>query len=97
MNSAFIGKNLKNVLDSREINTVVVLGMTTNHCISTKTRMAGNFGYEVFLLSDATSTFNRIGISGEKYTSEKVHLLSLANLKDEFAEILDSNKLMERL
>lgn len=56
--------------------------------------MARNYGYKVYLLSDVTATFDRIGI---KYTSEEVHLLSLANLKDEFAKILDSNKLMEIL
>lgn len=97
VNSAFIGTNLKDILDSRNIKSLVIVGLTTNHCISTTTRMAGNFGYEVFLLSDATATFDRVGINGEKYTSEEVHLLSLANLKDEFAEILNSNKLMKIL
>ncbi len=66
VNSAFIGTNLKEQLDKLNIHTLVIVGITTNHCVSTTTRMAGNFGYETYLISDATATFDRIGIKGEK-------------------------------
>jgi nicotinamidase-related amidase len=95
VNSAFIGTDLKEQLDRKGISTVVVIGFTTNHCISTTVRMAGNFGYETILISDATATFDRIGINGEKYSSEIIHNTTLANLKDEFAEIIDTNALIE--
>ncbi|VEH21971.1 Isochorismatase family protein yecD [Chryseobacterium nakagawai] len=55
VNSAFIGTDLKEKLDFQRINTVVILGITTNHCVSTTTRMAGNFGYETYVISDATA------------------------------------------
>ncbi|MTI21876.1 isochorismatase family protein, partial [Fulvivirga sp. RKSG066] len=42
VNSAFIGTDLKERLDAQNIKTVVVVGMTTNHCISTTVRMAAN-------------------------------------------------------
>lgn len=97
VNSAFIGTNLKELLDEKGIKTLVIVGITTNHCVSTTTRMAGNLGYEVFLLSDATACFDRVGINGEIYDAELIHLTTLANLNGEFATVLDSNKLVELL
>lgn len=97
VNSAFIGTDLKEQLDALNINTVVIIGLTTNHCVSTTTRMAGNFGYETYVISDATATFDRIGINGEKYDAEIIHLTTLANLKEEFATIWSSDELLEKL
>jgi len=97
VNSAFIGTNLKDVLDKNGITNLVIVGLTTNHCISTTTRMAGNYGYETILIEDATATFDRIGIHGEKYPSEIIHQTTLANLKDEFAEILSTEQLLTKI
>ena len=97
VNSAFIGTNLKEQLEELNIDTLVIVGLTTNHCISTSTRMAGNFGFETYLISDATATFDRIGINGEKYDSELIHLTALANLKEEFATVITYDQLMDRL
>ena len=36
VNSAFIGTNLKEQLDRQGISTLVIVGLTTNHCVSTK-------------------------------------------------------------
>ncbi len=97
VNSAFIGTNLKAELDAEEIECVVIIGLTTNHCVSTTTRMAGNYGYETIVIADATATFDRTGILGEKYSAEIIHLTSLANLKDEFAEVMNTEQLLENL
>ncbi|UWX60956.1 cysteine hydrolase [Chryseobacterium oranimense] len=97
MNSAFIGTDLKEKIDKQGINTLVIVGITTNHCVSTTTRMAGNFGYETYVISDATAAFDRIGINGEKYDAELIHLTALANLNDEFASVWDSGKLLQEL
>ena len=48
VNSAFIGTDLKSILDRSNTKVVIIVGMTTNHCISTTVRMSGNFGYETF-------------------------------------------------
>ncbi|MGG5208413.1 cysteine hydrolase family protein [Chryseobacterium sp. MIQD13] len=97
VNSAFIGTDLKERLDQQNINTLVIIGITTNHCVSTTTRMAGNFGYETYVISDATAAFDRVGINGEKYDAELIHLTALANLNDEFAQVWDSKKILEEL
>ena len=97
VNSAFIGTDLKVQLDKANIDTLVIIGITTNHCVSTTTRMAGNFGYETYLISDATACFDRIGINGERYDSETIHLTTLANLHNEFATVWDFEKLMKEI
>jgi nicotinamidase-related amidase len=96
VNSCFIGTTLKEILDLKNCGTLVITSLTTDHCVST-TRMASNYGYNCFLISDATATFNRIGVNDETYDSELVHFTALANLKDEFATILSSNELLKLL
>ena len=94
VNSAFIGTDLKERLDNLGINKLVIIGLTTNHCVSTTTRMAGNFGFDTLLISDATATFDRIGINGQKFSSELIHQTTLANLNNEFAQVINTEKLL---
>lgn len=49
----------------------------------------------LFLISDATATFDRIGINGEKFSSEIIHQTALANLNNDFAIVIDTIKLLE--
>lgn len=97
VNSAFIGTGLKEELEKENIDAVVVVGLTTDHCISTSTRMAGNLGFKTTLISDATATFNKTGINGEVYSAEEIHLTALASLKDEFATIITTEELLSQL
>jgi nicotinamidase-related amidase len=91
VNSAFIGTNLKEQLDNAGINQLVIAGLTTDHCVSTTTRMAGNFGYDVYLVSDAVATFNKKGVDGQNYSAELIHDTALASLNEEFATVVTSN------
>jgi len=97
VNSAFIGTPLKQILDSKQISSVVIIGITTNHCVSTTARMAGNYGYETFVISDATATFDRKSLDGEIFPADLIHNTSLANLSEEFATILTSSELFSIL
>ncbi|MEM9650192.1 MAG: cysteine hydrolase family protein [Bacteroidota bacterium] len=97
VNSAFIGTDLESTLKSKKITDVVIVGLTTEHCISTSTRMGANLGFNVTLVSDATAAFNKTGIHGENYSAELTHSLELANLKDEFATIQNTQTLLQEL
>lgn len=97
VNSAFIGTNLKEQLDNASIKTLVILGLTTDHCVSTTTRMAGNFGYNTFVVSDATATFNKKGAEGQNFSAQLIHETALASLNEEFATIITTHFLKENL
>lgn len=62
MNSAFIGTTLKRDLRIDGIDTLVIVGLTTNHCVSTTARMAGSLGFKTFVVSDATAAFDRAAL-----------------------------------
>lgn len=94
VNSAFIGTTLEADLRKRGIESLVVVGLTTNHCVSTTVRMAGNLGFRTYVVSDATATFGRAGADGRPRLAEDVHNAALGDLHIEFAQVVDSATLM---
>jgi nicotinamidase-related amidase len=97
VNSAFIGTNLENILIKSHIDTLVIVGMTTNHCISTTVRMSGNLGFDTYLISDSTACYNTKGINGEIIDCNTIYNSALASLQEEFATVIDSNELFDVL
>lgn len=97
VNSAFIGTALEAHLHQAGIQRLVVVGLTTDHCISTTVRMAGNLGFDVALVEDATATFDRTGPDGLHYQADQVHRLALASLHGEFAQVCSSAEVLSRL
>ena len=95
VNSAFIGTDLEERLRGSGIRTIVVTGLTTDHCVATTARMAGNLGFDTYVVSDATATFDRQGADGKQYSAEEVHAINLASLNEEFAHIITTNALLE--
>lgn len=95
VNSAFIGTNLKELIDNAAITNLVIVGLTTDHCVSSTTRMAGNFGYTAYVISDATATFNKKGLNEEEFSAELIHQTALASLNEEFAQVVTSDFIKE--
>ncbi|WP_242274591.1 cysteine hydrolase family protein [Bacillus cereus group sp. BfR-BA-01310] len=97
VNSAFIGTGLEEHLKANKIKKVVIVGLTTPHCVSTTTRMSGNMGFETYLVSDATAAFAIKGADDTYYSAEQIHNVSLATLDDEFATVLTTEELINKL
>ena len=97
-NSGFIGTDLEARIKAENIETLFVCGLILDHCVSTTTRMARDLGVtdvdgrkgRVILVQDATATFNRGDVP-----AEIVHKVSYESLRDEFAEIMNTNTVLE--
>ncbi len=94
VNCAFIGTSLEKDLRNKDISTCVVVGVITNNSVEATVRVAGNLGFNTFVISDATATFDKIDINGKLHPAEDVHALSLANLQGEYATVINTEHLL---
>jgi nicotinamidase-related amidase len=89
-NSAFIGTDLERGLREVGHEALVVCGVSTNNSVEATVRMAGNLGFETYVVADACFTFARRDFQGRLRTADEVHAMSLANLDNEYCAVLDS-------
>jgi nicotinamidase-related amidase len=95
VNSAFIGTTLEAELKRTLSPAIVIAGLTTNHCVSTTARMGANLGFETIVLSDATAAFGNKGMDGRMRLAADVHDGALADLRGEFAKIMETGGLID--
>lgn len=91
VNSGFVGTSLEIKLRRAGIDRLVVVGFFTNFCVETTIRMAGNMGFDTYLVHDCCATTNRVGPDGTDYDPDLVHNLSVANMHGEFCTAITTD------
>ena len=95
VNSGFIGTSLEVELRRSGIDRLVVMGFYTNYCIETTVRMAGNLGFDTYLVHDACAAINTLGHDGTYYDADLVHNMSIASLHGEFCTAISNEVAMK--
>lgn len=94
VNSGLIGTDLEAQLRAVGIQRIIIVGLTTPHCISTTARMASNLGFETTVVSDATAAHAGRGHDGKEVDAETMHYHALTALNGEFAKIVTTEELL---
>ena len=91
-NSAFIATPLEKHLRASGVHTLVVTGVSTNNSVEATVRMAGNLGFDTYLVADACFTFARPDFHGQLRSADEVHAMSLANLDGEYCTVINTEE-----
>ena len=94
-NSAFIGTDLEARLRGANHTLLIVAGVMTNNSVEATVRMAGNLGFDTYLVEDACFTFGRRDWRGTWRTADEVHAMSLANLDGEYCGVVRTREVLE--
>jgi nicotinamidase-related amidase len=84
--NCFTSTDLQRRLVAADVSRLVVTGIQTEQCCETTARIAGDYGYDVDFVTDATRTFPIAGPDGELGTDAIVERTEYA-LRGRFARI----------
>lgn len=65
-NSAFYKTGLKQYLDSKDIDTIILVGLQTEYCIDATCKSAFEHGYNVIIAEETNTTFDNEYLSADK-------------------------------
>jgi nicotinamidase-related amidase len=65
-NSAFFKTGLKDYLDTKKIDTIILTGLQTEYCIDATLKSAFDNGYNVIIPEQTNTTFDNEYLSGQK-------------------------------
>ncbi|MDT8903495.1 cysteine hydrolase family protein [Anaeroselena agilis] len=97
VNSAFIGTGLEQTIRAAGTACLVVCGVITNNSVEATVRMAGNLGFDTWLVHDAAFTFARPDYEGRLRSAAEVHAMSLANLAGEYCRIVTTGEMLAKI
>ncbi|MCT4634056.1 MAG: cysteine hydrolase [Firmicutes bacterium] len=92
-NSAFHKTNLKEYMDSKNIDSIMLVGMQTEYCIDATCKSAFDLEYEIIMPEGSNTTFDNEYLSGQK-------LFEYYNYKiwnNRFAKVIPMDEALEYL
>jgi nicotinamidase-related amidase len=81
----------------RDVNALVIVGVSTNNSVEASARSAGNLGFATVVVADATYTFAMRDYAGVERSADEVHAMALANLMSDYAAIEDTQGILAQL
>jgi len=96
IHTAIGGAALREKLEDAGVKKVIVIG---DRCVSSMVRMTAHYGYDAFVVYDATATFNKPNprVSEQMYSAELIHDTAIASLKGEFASVVMTDEVINAL
>lgn len=88
---SFLGTDLKEKLEEKGVDELVICGMMTHMCIDTTVRSASGFGYPVTLIEDGCATRD-LEWHGNTIPAEQVQNAYLAALDGTFAKVMKADE-----
>jgi nicotinamidase-related amidase len=88
--NSFLGTDLKEKLEEKKVDTLVICGMMTHMCIDTTVRASGNYGYAVTLIEDACATRD-LEWDGSTVPAEQVQKAYMAAMNGAFAKVVKAD------
>lgn len=92
-NSAFKETGLKQYLDSKKIENIILVGMQTEYCIDATCKVAFESGYRLFMPEMTVTTFGNSYLSGKDLCTFYVENI----WKNRFAEIIPVEEMIRAL
>ncbi|GGC91839.1 cysteine hydrolase family protein [Enterococcus wangshanyuanii] len=93
--NSFFKTNLLKILESLQIEQVVITGMMTHMCVDSTTRASKELGYDPIVISDATATKD-LRYGGKEVSAENVQYAFLAALQN-FSQVISTSDYLSHL
>ncbi|KAJ7062046.1 Isochorismatase-like protein [Mycena amicta] len=98
---------LKDVLDAQGIKTIILVGFSSPHCVSSTARGGYDAGYKVVVVADGSATFNTSVVTnyqgavtgdakeGKGWSAETVHAVAMAHLDGDLADVVGTEDVLK--
>lgn len=92
--SAFADTDLIKILSKESCTNVVLVGFTANECIDATAKDAAALGFDTFVSSDATATFDLRDATGKLIKADRIHKLTLLNINAFSAKVVSTSEIL---
>lgn len=92
--NSFKDTNLKELLDSSNIENVIIVGAMSYMCIDAVTRAASDFGYNCYVAHDACTTSN-IEFNGVQVDATLAHATVMSALQFAYANVHTTDEILD--